>query len=400
MRSRSNTSDPFGWRKRYSGLGLKLNLRIAAFFVLFWAATCLIILGHELTEIVEKAKGDCEVILTQVDALQSYTWEELRPLMFDLLDDEFVRQAMSSAFIAREVVARFQDSYPDYYFKFATSNPRNGGNLADSTELNIMNEFLADRSRKEWCGIVYRNNERYYLVATPIWFNDSCMVCHGDPADAQRGLVEQYGDTGGFHLQPGDLAIKSIGVPINAKLAQAGMGAAQFSMLAGLFLTGLFFLVTLLLKRLVTTPLDKLNEGAEILGSGELDYRIELKSGDEIEDLANSLNLMADRIQESQLTLEKRVRERTVALKEKVDELEKFNMDMVGREMRMIELKGEVNSLLRQDGLEPRYKTDLEGASVGADIDPLVNRRAAKRHSPPENDFQDSTPAASEVESE
>ncbi|MBW2164750.1 MAG: diguanylate cyclase, partial [Deltaproteobacteria bacterium] len=43
-------------------------------------------------------------------------------------------------------------------------------------------------------------------------------------------------------------------------------------------------------------------------------------------------------------------------IKEKADELEKFNRLAVGREFKMIELKKEINALLEKLGKEPGYK--------------------------------------------
>ncbi len=45
-----------------------------------------------------------------------------------------------------------------------------------------------------------------------------------------------------------------------------------------------------------------------------------------------------------------------VALEGKVEELERMNTFMQGRESRIIELKQEVNGLCQQCGIPPRYR--------------------------------------------
>jgi serine phosphatase RsbU (regulator of sigma subunit) len=50
------------------------------------------------------------------------------------------------------------------------------------------------------------------------------------------------------------------------------------------------------LSKKITEPLIQLNKGAEIVGNGELDYQITVKTGDEIEDLANAFNKMAEKL--------------------------------------------------------------------------------------------------------
>lgn len=53
------------------------------------------------------------------------------------------------------------------------------------------------------------------------------------------------------------------------------------------------------------------------------------------------------------ITRRKQVEE---ALKQKYDELERFNRLTIDRELRMIALKGEVNALLKEAGQPPRYR--------------------------------------------
>ena len=61
--------------------------------------------------------------------------------------------------------------------------------------------------------------------------------------------------------------------------------------------------------------------GAARIGSGDLSQRIEVKTGDELEALADQFNDMAGRLQESYTGLENKVEQRTQELAQSVKEL-------------------------------------------------------------------------------
>ena len=66
-----------------------------------------------------------------------------------------------------------------------------------------------------------------------------------------------------------------------------------------------------LVYRTVVQPLGVLREGAERFGSGDLSYRVHVRSRDEIGVLASSMNQMASRLAEAQAALQTKVEERT-----------------------------------------------------------------------------------------
>lgn len=66
----------------------------------------------------------------------------------------------------------------------------------------------------------------------------------------------------------------------------------------------------------LTRNIAKLRDGVESLGRRQLDFRLDIKSGDEIESLAKSYNAMADSLQEYSQTLERKVEDRTARVKE------------------------------------------------------------------------------------
>jgi GAF domain-containing protein/HAMP domain-containing protein len=91
---------------------------------------------------------------------------------------------------------------------------------------------------------------------------------------------------------------------------------------AALLLLGLLLasLAALLLARRMVVPIRAIAEGAARLGRGELDRRIEVKTGDELEALAGEFNQMAGALQKSYAELEQKVEERTAELSEALEQ--------------------------------------------------------------------------------
>ncbi|HYA05670.1 MAG TPA: cache domain-containing protein, partial [Xanthobacteraceae bacterium] len=87
------------------------------------------------------------------------------------------------------------------------------------------------------------------------------------------------------------------------------LGALLLAFVAGMFLAG----------RMVV-PIQALRAGAARLGSGDLSQRIAIKTGDEVEGLADQFNDMAGRLQESYATLERKVEQRTAELSESLEQ--------------------------------------------------------------------------------
>lgn len=69
-----------------------------------------------------------------------------------------------------------------------------------------------------------------------------------------------------------------------------------------------------LLARRMVVPIRALHEGAVRIGGGELAQRISIETGDELEALGEQFNRMAERLQDSYATLERKVEERTQQL--------------------------------------------------------------------------------------
>jgi signal transduction histidine kinase len=93
------------------------------------------------------------------------------------------------------------------------------------------------------------------------------------------------------------------------RLAIVLLGASIFAVLAGIFLA-----------RRMVGPIQALRAGAERIGSGDFAQRISIRTGDELEGLADQFNDMGARLQESYADLEKKVESRTAELIESLEQ--------------------------------------------------------------------------------
>jgi len=93
------------------------------------------------------------------------------------------------------------------------------------------------------------------------------------------------------------------------RLALVLTGASIFAVLAGIFLA-----------RRMVGPIQVLRAGAARIGGGDFTQRISIKTGDELEGLANQFNDMGARLQESYSDLEGKVEQRTAELSESLEQ--------------------------------------------------------------------------------
>ncbi len=101
--------------------------------------------------------------------------------------------------------------------------------------------------------------------------------------------------------------------PLYASIQRTGFvlfGALALAFIAGMFLAG----------RMVV-PIQALRAGAARIGRGDMSQRISIKTGDEVEALADQFNDMAVRLQESYAGLEQKVEDRTRELSESLEDL-------------------------------------------------------------------------------
>ena len=106
-----------------------------------------------------------------------------------------------------------------------------------------------------------------------------------------------------FAEQPVDQALRSV----YASIARSGALV--------LFGVAVAIIASVFLARRMVRPIREIEAGARHLGEGQFDRRIALRTGDELQALAEQFNRMAERLQDAYATQETRIAERTHDLK-------------------------------------------------------------------------------------
>ena len=107
-----------------------------------------------------------------------------------------------------------------------------------------------------------------------------------------------------------------------------------------------------MLARTLTLPIRLLLRSASKLQEGDFSQRVHFRSKDEVGTLGNAFNTLAEKLRGFYAGLEQAVKERTAELDQsqkeltvKLNDVERLNKVMVGRELKMIELKKEIEEL-------------------------------------------------------
>jgi methyl-accepting chemotaxis protein len=120
------------------------------------------------------------------------------------------------------------------------------------------------------------------------------------------------------------------------------------------------------LQRALIRPVRELTQTVDAV-TARRDYSLQARklSNDEFGVLTDQFNAMLgevrrrdEELRQAQGQLERRVEERTRELQQRTDEVERFNRAAVGRELRMVELKRQVNELALAAGRPPAYAVE------------------------------------------
>ncbi len=245
---------------------------------------------HAIAEGQEKGN----IIFNYIMAQRDFFREEQRSLAMEIVEqDRFYPSLMSGFVVTRATWDRFKKNLPGYIFKQATIDPLFPANKADSDELDIISKFHDDSSKKKMEGVISKKGNDYYYIAKPIRITKKgCLRCHGDPANAPKDQIEEYGTEHGYNWEMGDtVATFIVYVSIDKALEQARRTSAVLVLIGAGTILLLIICIWFFVNRSVVNPILDLSTRTEEVSLGKnLQETIEHRKNDEIGHLASAIN--------------------------------------------------------------------------------------------------------------
>jgi len=276
----------------------------------------------------------------------SYSWNYYRLLVEDLQSDQMritpvehldktrneTLAALSVAIPYRSASGKLNgifvaDIFAEYFFNLIETSlafksryiagiiDQEGHFLYHSQKKNEWNRLLAEASvhtlNKEFTSEVAEQiiDEYPGLLETP----NGDVVYHVPLKMGALGLQKKYFF---YLLEPGTLIFSNL---------------RKFGLIFFIAMVG-FVMIAIYLSRIATLqfvrPIRQLQEGSDIISRGNFSHRLKIATGDEIQELADRFNYMAEsieerdnRLKEINANLEEKINERTLELKDEKDKL-------------------------------------------------------------------------------
>jgi len=280
------------------------------------ATTAIIFLVHFLSveylshrqvkqDVVRSLSDDARIIRGMLMSLRNVYQRQF-------LDHEIPINDKTLGFLPAHSISRISREFRDWVdtglsFNNVSDVPRNPDNAADSVELEAIRFFRENQEQKERM-VPYTDDrgEPYYHFSQPIWVKPRCLNCHGASGDAPPSIQERYQTA--YNYKIGDLrGVMSIKLPARMIEQRVASLTRQNILSHSVGFLAAFLVLFVLLKRTLLSPISRLKNVALKLAAGNYQARAGVSGSDELAQVANIFDQMADQIsqREKALTVQK-----------------------------------------------------------------------------------------------
>ena len=314
-------------------LNMRRNLiRLSTLFMLGAALVCMAAIATTVVlvnrgvrqQALVEAKSKARILLDRNGATHTYFSQIMKPRILEWTaplrsTDYFEPSWMSSTFAVRAIDKYFQIANDaGYYLKDAAVNARSPDNEADEFEKAFLEELNRDPTVELRSAVRRIGDRNYYVVLRRgEVMEESCLLCHGDPAAAPGNLVRFYGPERSFRRRVGEtVSVISVRVPLSQAYAQSDRLSRRLTGVLVSILCALSAALVLLNRQFAAAPLRRIQEKALQIAAdrdhvGEM---IPVPFGRELSGLASAFNAMSAGLRIEKDRLEERVAQRTAEI--------------------------------------------------------------------------------------
>lgn len=288
-------------------LRLKFNMMLLLAMIAGLAVAALIGYQGLISAARDSVRTQASLMMDSALAIRNYTSTQIRPLLADRMEDEFLPQSVAS-YAANTNFDTLRKTYPEYTYKEATLNPTNLRDKATDWEADIVHQFRNNRDIKEIFFERETPSGSVLTLAHPLQVNSQgCLACHGVPEDAPASMRRLYGDVNGYGWQMNEIiGAQVVSVPMDVPVARAQEMLVQLLlMLVGVFAV-LALVLNLMLHSTVIRPVQRMATIANDVSLGRDGVPEYVHAGgDEVSVLSAAFNRMRRSLENAMKMLER-----------------------------------------------------------------------------------------------
>ena len=287
------------------------KIKLVTKLLCFIAPIMIVVMGTVFTWIIKKEESfirkeitkNAEIIARQLEIIRAYIADKQDLINTDLETGNVTFKGLNPARVGAAISKEFTES-TNFVMKQTSLDYRNPDNAPDEFEIRMLKQFETTRDNEPIWGEDFdkEGNKRIRYIL-PLYIKEECLQCHGKPAYEGELDITGY-EKEGYEI--GELR-GAISVAAPAKQMEAVIKTNSLILLIiGIVSTiSVIFLTYLLIRKFIKVPLSHTVAATKAIAEGDLTRRVDIKSGDESGELAESFNTMAQSIEEKTRELEK-----------------------------------------------------------------------------------------------
>ncbi|MGF7184592.1 signal transduction histidine kinase [Desulfitispora alkaliphila] len=297
-------------KRRFNKLAHRFMIYLTIAIVVIMSVNLIWNIQHQRQQAINDLTEKSQIMATQFEAMRAFIAQKQDVINYDS-HGNFEFKQLNPAAVGKGVGDIFSN-WTEYNIKQTKLEVRNQENKPDSTEREMIKKLQKDSSLKEVWQQDELEGKRYFRYMYPLYMEEWCLQCHGEPAgelDIAGYPKEGYG--------LGDFAgAISITIPMDSFYQKQRSNNINYIALMLIVVVSTILVTFLLMRTLVTNPLNQLSRMTKSMGRGNLDVDLSKFEGcGEIRSLAHDFDGMAIKLKEMYQVLEQRVEERTKQLK-------------------------------------------------------------------------------------